>query len=410
MHIPWTLKYKPKTLSEVIGNEDAKKKILKWIREWDVKPPAKRALLIYGPPGTGKTVTVEALAHDLDMELVQSNASDYRTADAVQRFAGRASQYGTLFGKKRLILFDEIDGITGSADRGGLRVITQIIKKTDSPIILIANDAYNPRFSTLRSFCQLIEFKRLSKTQIARLLARICAMEGIQADPEALKLIAERANGDVRAAINDLQALAEGKKRLTFDDAAWLRSRDHKEVIFNVLRRIFYAGSIRSALRAAQETDVDLDMLLEWIYENLPYHVKDPKELASAMEMIALADIYRGRIATTQDWSLMRYYIDFMTAGISTSWSKKSHGWTPFRFPSRIATMSRSKAERGMLKEIGLRIGRRCHVSADRAAKDVIPFLRIIFQNDPEMRKGLARWFGLDEEMVNYIMGKKPVS
>ena len=405
MHIPWTLKYKPKTLSEVIGNEDAKK-ILKWIKEWDVKPPAKRALLIYGPPGTGKTVTVEALAHDLNMELVQSNASDYRTADAVQRFAGRASQYGTLFGKKRLILFDEIDGITGSADRGGLRVITQIIKKTDSPIILIANDAYNPRFSTLRRFCQLIEFKRLSKTRIARLLARICAMEGIQADPEALKLIAERANGDVRAAINDLQALAEGKKRLTFDDAAWLRSRDHKEVIFNVLRRIFYAGSIRSALRAAQETDVDLNMLLEWIYENLPYHVKDPKELASTMEMIALADMYRGRIATTQDWSLMRYYIDFMTAGVSTSWSRKSHGWTPFRFPSRIATMSRSKAEREMLKEIGLKIGRRCHVSADRAAKDVIPFLRVIFQNDPEMRKGLARWFGLDEEMVNYIMGK----
>ena len=406
MHVPWTFKYKPKTLSEVIGNEDAKKKILKWIKEWDENPPEKRALLIYGPPGTGKTVTVEALAHDLDMELVQSNASNYRTADAVQRFAGRASRYGTLFGKKRLILFDEIDGITGSADRGGLRVITQIIKKTDSPIILIANDAYNPRFSTLRKFCQLIKFKRLRKTQIARLLAKICTMEGIQADPEALKLIAERANGDVRAAINDLQALAEGKKRLTFDDAAWLRSRDRKEEIFNVLRRIFYAGSVRSALRAAQETDVDLDMLLEWIYENLPYHVKDPKELASAMEMIALADVYRGRIATTQNWSLMRYYLDFMTAGVSASWSRKSHGWTPFRFPSRIATMSRSKAERGMLGEIGLRIGRRCHISADRAAKDVIPFLRLIFQINPEMRKGLARWLGLNEEMVNYIIGK----
>ena len=74
MNIPWTLKYKPRTLSEVIGNEDAKKKILEWIRQWDKKPPKKRALLLYGPPGTGKTVTVEALANDLDMELVQSNA------------------------------------------------------------------------------------------------------------------------------------------------------------------------------------------------------------------------------------------------------------------------------------------------------------------------------------------------
>jgi len=407
LNIPWTLKYRPKTLSEVIGNEDAKKKILQWIKQWDKKPPKKKALLLYGPPGTGKTVTVEALANDLDMELVQSNASDYRTADAVQRFAGRSSRYGTLFGKKRLILFDELDGIAGSADRGGLREITKIVKETSSPIILIANDAYNPRFSTLRKSCQLIEFKKPTKTQITRLLAKICSLEGIQAESDALKLIAERANGDVRSAINDLQALAQGKDRLTFEDVAWLSSRDQKEVIFTTLRRIFYAGSITSALRAASETDVDLDMLLEWIYENLPYHVKDPKELAAAMEMLALADIYRGRISTTQNWGLMRYYIDFMTAGIAASWSRKSHGWVPFKFPSRIMTMSRSKTERDLLKAIGLKIGRRCHISADRAAKDVIPFLRVIFQNNPKMGFSLAKWLDLDEDMINFLSGEK---
>jgi len=407
LNIPWTLKYRPKTLSEVIGNEDAKKKILQWIKQWDKKPPKKKALLLYGPPGTGKTVTVEALANDLDMELVQSNASDYRTADAVQRFAGRSSRYGTLFGKKRLILFDELDGIAGSADRGGLREITKIVKETGSPIILIANDAYNPRFSTLRKSCQLIEFKKPTKTQITRLLAKICSLEGIQAESDALKLIAERANGDVRSAINDLQALAQGKDRLTFEDVAWLSSRDQKEVIFTTLRRIFYAGSITSALRAASETDVDLDMLLEWIYENLPYHVKDPKELAAAMEMLALADIYRGRISTTQNWGLMRYYIDFMTAGIAASWSRKSHGWVPFKFPSRIMTMSRSKTERDLLKAIGLKIGRRCHISADRAAKDVIPFLRVIFQNNPKMGVSLAKWLDLDEDMINFLSGEK---
>jgi len=407
LNIPWTLKYKPKTLSDVIGNEDAKKKILQWVKQWNVKPPKKKALLIYGPPGTGKTVTIEALANDLDMELVQSNASDYRTAEAIQRFAGRSSQYGTLFGKKRLILFDELDGITGSADRGGIREITRIVKETSSPIVLIANDAYDLRFSTLRKSCQLIEFKKLTRTQITRLLAKICSLEGIRAEPDALKIIAERANGDVRSAITDLQALAQGKDRLTFEDVAWLRSRDRKEVIFNTLKRIFYAGSITSALRAAQETDVDLDMLLEWIYENIPYHVKDPKELAATMEMLALADIYRGRIAATQDWGLMRYYIDFMTAGIATSWSRKSHGWTPFRFPSRIMSMSRSKAERDMLKAMGLRIGRKCHISADRAARDVIPFLHVIFQNNPEMKEKLAKWLGLDEDMVNFLSSEK---
>jgi len=407
LYLPWTLKYKPKTLSEVIGNEKAKEKILQWIKEWSHGVPEKRALLIYGPPGVGKTVAIEALANDLNMELVQSNASDYRTAEAIQRFAGRSSQYGTLFGRRRLILFDEIDGITGSADRGGLREITKVIREARTPIILIANDPYDPRFSTLRKFCELVEFKKPTMTQIIKLLTRICSLEGIRAERDALKVIAERAEGDVRSAINDLQALAQGKDKLTFKDVAWLGRRDRKEVIFNVLRRILYSRSLTGALRAANEADVDPDMLLEWIYENIPYHVKNPKELAAVMEMLALADVYRGRATASQDWSLMRYYIDFMTAGVSASWSKKSPGWTPFKFPSRIMTMSRSKEEREMLREIGLRIGRRCHISADKAAKDVIPFLKVIFQNDPEMKKGLARWFGLNEDMVRFLSGEK---
>jgi replication factor C large subunit len=407
LHIPWTLKYKPKTLTEVVENEDSKKKILQWVHSWEKKTPKKRALFLYGPPGIGKTVSVETLANDLDMELVQSNASDYRTADAVERFAGRASQYGTLSGRKRLILFDELDGITGSADRGGLRVITQIVKKTGFPIVLIASNAYDPRFSTLRKYCQLIEFKKPSRTQVQKHLSNICSHEGIEAEDDALKLIAIRTGGDVRSAINDLQALAQGKKRLTYDDVSWLADRDRKEVIFNSLRTIFYAKTLSDARRAVDTADVDPEMLLEWIYENLPHQVKSPKELAATMDMLALADIYRRRIRTTQNWKLMRYFIDFMTAGVAASWSKKPPGWVPFRFPSRILSMSRSRAERGMLSAIGMKIGKRCHISSSRAVKEVIPYLRVIFENNAEMKTGLSRWLDLDEDMTKYLSSEK---
>ncbi|NIO37265.1 AAA family ATPase, partial [Candidatus Bathyarchaeota archaeon] len=77
VYTPWTVKYKPMTLNEVVGNQEAKAKIIEWIQQWEKKPPKKRALLLYGPPGIGKTATIEALAKDLDMELVESNASDY---------------------------------------------------------------------------------------------------------------------------------------------------------------------------------------------------------------------------------------------------------------------------------------------------------------------------------------------
>jgi len=405
-YVPWTLKYKPRTLSEVVGNEEAKAKILKWVQSWDKKPPKKRALFLYGPPGTGKTVSIEALAADLGMELVQSNASDYRTADAVNRFAGRASQFGTLSGKKRLILFDELDGIVGSADRGGLREVTDVAKNARAPIILTANSAYDPRFSTLRGHCQLIEFKKPTKTQIIRHLRNICREEGIEAADEALNLIAERASGDIRSAMNDFQALGQGKKRLTYDDVSWLASRDRKEVIFNALRAVFYSKDALDAKRAADTADIDPDMFLEWVYENLPYHVKDPKELAAVMDMLALADIYRGRIRATQDWSLMRYFIDFMTAGVAASWSKRAPGWVPFRFPSRIGSMSRSKADRAMLSAIGMKIGKRCHTSSSCAVKEVLPYLRIMMQNNAETKTGLARWLDLDEEMTAYLSGE----
>ncbi|MFQ6094765.1 MAG: replication factor C large subunit [Candidatus Bathyarchaeia archaeon] len=406
MYAPWTVKYKPRTLSEVVGNKEAKRKISEWIREWDRKIPKKRALFLYGPPGVGKTVTVEALANDLNMELVESNASDYRTSEAVKRFAGRASEYATLFGKRRLILFDELGGLTGSADRGGVSIITGIVKKTRCPLVLIANNAYNPRFSTLRKHCQLVEFKKPSRTEIARHLKRICRLEGIDAEETALKFIAERTGRDIRSAVNDLQALAQGKKRLTYEDVSWLAARDRKDVIFNVLRTIFYERDISKARKTVDTADVDPDMLFEWVYENLPYHIKNPKQLATAMDALSRADIYRRRVRTTQNWSLIRYFLDLMTAGVAASWSQKSPGWVPFRFPSRIRSMSRSKADRAMLSAIGMKIGRRCHISSVRAIKEVLPYLQVIFENNPIMATGLARWLNLDEDMINYLTNK----
>jgi len=403
LYVPWTFKYKPRTLTEVVGNEEAKQKIAEWIRAWDKGVPKKRALFLYGPPGVGKTMSVEALANDLNMELVESNASDYRTAEAVKRFAGRASESATLFGRKRIILFDELDGITGTADHGGVQVITEIVKETRCPLILTANNAYDPRFSNLRNYCLLIEFKKASRSEVLKHLRRICLSEGIEAEEEALRFIAERTGGDVRSAVNDLQALAQGKKQLKYQDVSWLADRDRKDVIFNVLRAILYARDSTGAKMAVDMADIDPDMLLEWIYENVPYHLRDPKELATAMDALSRADIYRGRVRSTQDWSLIRYFLDLMTAGVAASWSKKSSGWVPFRFPERIRSLSSGRADRAMLSAIGMKIRRRCHVSSSVAVKEVLPYIRIISENNSDMAAGLAKWLDLDEDMINYV-------
>lgn len=407
MYAAWTAKHKPRSLSEVAGNKEAIQEIVRWVKSWDRGIPRQRAAFLYGPPGVGKTVCVESLANDLNMELVEKNASDYRTEEAVQRFAGLASQYGTLFGRKRLILFDELDGITGTEDRGGLRAITNIVKTAMCPIVLIANNAYDPRFSALRNYCLLIEFRKPPIVEVVKHLKRICVREGIEAEESALRFIAQRSEGDIRSAVNDLQALGQGKKRLTYEDVSWLAFRDRKEAIFDVLRLIFYAKSCEAAKKAVDMADVDLDMLFEWIYENAPYQLQDPHDLAKAMDTLAVADLYRGRIKATQDWKLTRYVVDFMTAGVAMAREKTLLGWVPFRFPERIRMLSRTKRERELQSQIGMKVRRRCHISSVRAVKEVLPYLRIIFESNTEMAASIAEWLDLDEGMVEYLAGGK---
>jgi replication factor C large subunit len=408
LYTAWTDKYKPTSLKEIIGNTEAIKQFVDWIASWSKGIPKKRCVFIYGPPGIGKTVTVETVAKDCAMEFVEKNASDYRTEDALNRFAGLASQYSSLFGEKRIILLDELDGLTGTSDRGGVKAIGEIAKSAKCPLVLIANTAYDPRFSSLRNYCLLIEFKKPAIGEVAKLLKNICSSEGILADEEALKFLAQRSGGDVRSAVNDLQALAQGKDKLVYNDVSWLGYRDRQDTIFNVLRMIFYGKTASNAKKAMDMSDVDADMLFEWIYENAPAHFTDVRDLVEVMDALAMADVYRGRIRATRDWSLMRYVVDFMTVGVAMArQNTKASGWIPFKFPTRIQMLSRSRADRAERFSIGMKIKRRCHISATRASKEILPYLRIIFRNNAEMASGLAKWLDLDQEMIEYIAGSE---
>jgi replication factor C large subunit len=408
VYFAWTVKHKPRTLSEVVGNKESIQKFVDWARSWEKGVPKKRAAFLYGPPGVGKTVTVEALANDFKMELVEKNASDYRTEDAINRFAGLASQYQTLFGGKKIVLLDELDGLTGTSDRGGVKATIDVVKTAQCPIVLIANNAYDPRFAYLRNYCFLVEFKKPPTGEVMKRLKHICTSEGIKADDDALKFIAQRSEGDVRSAVNDLQALAQGKSKLTFEDVSWLGYRDRQDSIFNVLRMIIYGRTCASAKQAAGMADVDIDMLFEWIYENVPEHLTDPHDLAQAMEALSMADVYRGRIRATRDWGLTRYVVDFATAGVAMArQNTETRGWIPFKFPARIQMLSRSKAERAIQLNIGNKIKRKCHISANRASKEILPYLRIIYRNNPDMAAGITKWLDLDQEMIEYLTQAK---
>ncbi|MEM1804850.1 MAG: AAA family ATPase, partial [Nanopusillaceae archaeon] len=204
MNILWIKKYAPKNSYEIINQAEAVNEIKEFILKHQRD---KKALLLYGPPGTGKTSSVYAIANELNYEVIEVNASDVRTAKAIHARLDEAIKGKTFFYKGRIILIDEIDGLAGFYDKGGIGAIINIIEESKWPVILTANDPWDPKFKKLRDMCKLVEFKKLSTTDIFKALKRISSAEKLDIDDEVLKNLAQRVQGDLRSAINDLQTL-----------------------------------------------------------------------------------------------------------------------------------------------------------------------------------------------------------
>ncbi len=404
MVLPWTEKYRPTRVQEFVANGTALRKLDAWLASWRREMPQKKAAFLHGPPGVGKTVAVEVLAVAHGFDLIALDASNWRTKDALERLVGAASSQRPLLGaKQRLILLDELEGMSGSQDRGGLSTLTRLTKTTGCPLILIATDVWNPRFTGLRSSCLVIKFQRIPLRSIIAHLRRLCVREGVLAEEEALRLIAERAQGDLRSAVTDLQALAQGKSFLADEDVRWLGHRDRREAIFTVLDRVFNATSWWEARRAVEVADVDYGMLFEWIYENAPHQLSNLEDLSAALDALSRADIYFRRVRTLQAWKLLKYAFDQMTVGVAVAREKSPRRWVKFKFPQRLSVLSKTRRTRRLRQELGRRVGAALHMGADAVVREVLPYLRIVVTNDDDAATTLMDALDLTKEMLAFL-------
>jgi replication factor C large subunit len=407
MNAPWTVKYRPKGLADVAGNKAAIQQILDWLDAWPKGPPKKRALLLHGPPGTGKTVSVEAIANERSLDLVEINASDKRNRDALERTVGAATRQSDLFGRSRLMLIDEVDGINLNEDRGAVDTIVRLVEETQVPVILTANDPWDPKIGPIRNATTMIEYKRLGLRDSLPYLKKICSMEGVEVEEQALRLIVDRNQGDMRSIMNDLQVLTSGRKKLTYDEAAWLGFRDRRATIFDALRTVFTSPTCLQARRATDMADMDLDMFFEWVYENTPRQLNDPSDLSQAMSALAQADLYRARIDRTRAWELLPYAIEMETAGVAMAKELTKPAWVPMKFPERIQLLSRTRKMRSIQSELGRCIGARCHISSRRAIPHYLPYIKYILEKNQTEGTRLVEWLGLSEDAMDYL-GVKP--
>ena len=405
--VPWVIKYRPKRVADVVNQDEAKQLVLKWIKEWFAGKPSRKATLFYGPPGCGKTSLAEAVASEYGLEYLEMNASDYRRASDVERIAKIAAMQRGLFTKGKLILLDEVDGMSRVADRGAMEAILDLIKITRNPIIMTANDPWNPSLRPLRESVLLVPFRRLTKTDIKKVLGKICKLEGLTCDDDAIKYIADKAEGDLRSAINDLQAVAEGYGRVTLSIVkAVLRARDIVYDPFEVVRRIFISKYAWQAKLAASQTDLSPDELVQWINENLPRQISNPEDLWRAYEALSRADVYMGRIVRTGSWDLLAYAVELMSAGVSLAVRtdvRSKYRWVKYSFPQKILIMARTKEVRQIREDLATIIARHLRISKRLAKSDVIPYLIAIFESNPEYAASLVVGLNLSDSMIKYL-------
>jgi replication factor C large subunit len=402
----WVEKYRPKKIEDIVGNEEAKVAFVEWLKS---KRKSKKAVLLYGPPGVGKTALANAAAKEFGFTIIEMNASDTRSEKAINAVAKPATSYVALDnfssqnqikGKGNILFLDEVDGIAGNEDRGGVGAIIKIVEEARTPIIMAANDPDVEKLRPLKKVCLLVRFQQIRIPLVIALLQKICLLEHVKAEFEALERIAENSRGDVRSAINDLQSLSEENHSLTLQDTVMLSSRNKDISMDDTLRGYFTAKSIAEVSSLLSYSNVDYDDFLLSISDNLPKRYTDPAKLAAAYDFVSQADVFRGRIGT-EYWFLLKYFFNSLSQAAAVN----PESCKPFTFispPIRIITLFWTKGKRTMLDGICGKIGAQCHVSHATAKRDFVPFVKMILQK--QNTNSLAAWFKFTPEEVDFLV------
>ncbi|KAI5667092.1 hypothetical protein M9H77_16945 [Catharanthus roseus] len=348
--LPWTEKYRPKVPNDIIGNQSVVKQLHDWLVRWDEQflksgkgsngkkqndSGAKKAVLLSGTPGIGKTTSAKLVSQMLGFNTIEVNASDSRgkadskiergiggsTANSMKELVSNQALNNNMERsqhQKTVLIMDEVDGMS-AGDRGGVADLIASIKISKIPIICICNDRYSQKLKSLVNYCLLLNFRKPTKQQMAKRLLHVANAEGLQVNEIALEELAERVNGDMRMALNQLQYMSLSMSVIKYDDIRQrLQSSTKDEDIspFTAVDKLF--GFNGGKLRMDDRIDLsmsDPDLVPLIIQENYinyrpssagkdEHGLKRMSLLARAAESIADGDIINVQIRRYRQWQL----------------------------------------------------------------------------------------------------------
>lgn len=202
-------------------------------------------------PYTGKTTTATLVCAELGFDTVEFNASDTRSKrllkEEVSELLSNKSLAGYFSGssaattKKHILIMDEVDGMAGNEDRGGIQELISLIKDSSIPIICMCNDRSHQKMRSLVNYCYDLRFTRPRLEQIRGAMLSICFKENFKLAPSAVDEIISATNNDIRQTINHLTLLSANNSITLSQAKQDTAKKDMKLGPWDVVRKVFSA-------------------------------------------------------------------------------------------------------------------------------------------------------------------------
>lgn len=176
-------------------------------------------IILHGPPGCGKTTVILCMARKIlgthmKDAVLELNASNERGLDVVRNKIKMFAQAKVTLdpGKQKLVILDEADAMTESAQQA-LRRIIEIYSKTTR--FAFACNLFDKIIEPIQSRCAVVKFNRLNESQLREKMISICKEMSVEYDTKGIDAIIYTAQGDMRQAINNLQSTYDGFEKIT---------------------------------------------------------------------------------------------------------------------------------------------------------------------------------------------------
>ncbi len=266
-------------------------------------------------------------------------------------------------------------------DRGGLGAIAQLVRDTRQPIVLTVNDPralarYSPvfRFAATR-----IRFHPLREEDVRGVVRRVALGQHIALATTALDALVRRSQGDLRAALNDLDALSAVPPGPGQD--ALLGARDLPSDFYEITHEIFEHPRVYRSVEIRNRLDATPDDLIGWVEENLPRATRDPAPRLRGFSRLAESDLLLSRARRYRVYGLWSYASELLTGGVGLALAGPgSVPPEPVAFPQAIAEMGRTRLLRATRASVLAKAGRMLHTSRRKSVEAWWPFLETVFR------------------------------